>query len=275
MKRVFILLVGIGMALSSKSQTDTLSKPADTIRVGNLIIVKKPGLAPGPEESKKIIKGNERRRKPSKVSTNWIVFDLGFTNYTDNTDYAGAAAQAFAPGADKDWFKLRSGKSSNVNIWLFMQRISLVKSVVNLKYGLGIELNNYRYTSPIKFNTNPTQVVMDNTTHYSKNKLAADYVTIPAMLNFDFTPGRKHGGYGFSVGASAGYLYASRQKTITDRDGKKKNRDDFDLNPWKISYIAELNLGLIKFYGSLASKSMFEKGLDQTPYSFGIRFSNW
>lgn len=273
MKRVLILLVGIGMALSSIAQTDTTQKQPDTLRIGNMLIIKQPGSNTS-QQVRKEVRNYERTRKPSAVSTNWLIFDLGFTNYTDNTNYAGAEAQAFAPGSDKDWFKLRSGKSSNVNIWLFMQRLSLIKSVVNLKYGLGVELNNYRYSQPVKFNTNPTQVIMDNTTHYSKNKLAADYVTVPVMLNFNFTPRRKHS-FGFSAGASAGYLYSSRQKTITDKDGKKKNRDDFDLNPWKISYIGELSLGYIKLYGSVASKSMFEKGLDQTPYSFGIRFSNW
>jgi hypothetical protein len=145
---------------------------------------------------------------------------------------------------------------------------------VNLKYGLGVELNNYRFEDPLKFNTNPTQVVLDNVKGYKKDKLAADYVTVPMMLNFNFTPHRKKN-FGFSVGASAGYLYSSRQKTITNEDGKKKEHDDFDLRPWKLSYIGELSLGPVKLYGSYATQSMFEKGLDQTPYNFGLRFSNW
>ena len=94
------------------------------------------------------------------------------------------------------------------------------------------------------------------------------------MLNFNFTPHKKHG-FGFSAGASAGYLYSSRQKTITNMDGKKKEHDDFDLRPWKLSYIGEIQLGYVKLYASIASQSMFEKGLDQTPYSFGLRLSNW
>jgi hypothetical protein len=36
-----------------------------------------------------------------------------------------------------------------------------------------------------------------------------------------------------------------------------------------------LNLGPVKLYGSYAMKSMWEKGLDQTPYNVGIRLSNW
>jgi hypothetical protein len=90
------------------------------------------------------------------------------------------------------------------------------------------------------------------------------------MLNFNFTPDRRNG-FGFSAGVSGGYLYASRQK-IKDGD-KSKLRDDFDLRKWKVSYIGELNLGVVRLYGSYAVKSMWEKGLDQTPYAIGVRFS--
>jgi hypothetical protein len=160
-----------------------------------------------------------------------------------------------------------------VNILLFMQRLNVIKHVVNLKYGFGIELNNYRYRDDIKYLTDPTRVIM-NTVSYSKNKLAADYFTIPLMLNFNFTPHLREG-FGFSVGASANYLYSSRQKLISNEFGKQKTHDDFDLNPWKISWIAELLLGPVKLYGSYATQSMFKKGLDQVPYTVGIRLSNW
>ena len=117
---------------------------------------------------------------------------------------------------------------------------------------------------------------MDNVNHYSKNKLAADYLTAPLMLNFDFTPNNDNNkSFGFSVGASAGYLYSSRQKTITSEEGKKKLHDDFELNQFKVSYVAEIQLGPVKLYGSMATQSMFKKGFDQTPYNIGFRLSNW
>lgn len=214
-----------------------------------------------------------RHIKPSNVSTNWLILDLGFTNYNDKTDYSGIPAQKFARGGAQNWFDLRNNKSVDVNIWLFMQRLNMIKHVVNLKYGLGLELNNYRYRDNIKYLTNPTEVIMD-TVSYTKDKLAADYITIPMMLNFNFTPHLKDG-FGLSIGASAGYLYSARQKLISDEFGKHKTHDDFDLNPWKISWIAELQLGPVKLYGSLASQSMFKRGLNQVPYNVGIRFSNW
>jgi hypothetical protein len=160
-----------------------------------------------------------------------------------------------------------------VNIWILMQRFNLIKHVVNLKYGLGIELNNYRYEENIRYLTNPTKVIMD-TINYTKDKLAEDFATIPVMLNFNFTPHRRHP-FGLSAGASFGYRYSSRQKFKSHEDGKQKTYNDFDLYPWKLSYIGELQLGWFNLYGSVASRSIFSRGLDQVPYTFGIRIGNW
>jgi hypothetical protein len=109
---------------------------------------------------------------------------------------------------------------------------------------------------------------------FSKNKFAADYLSVPMMLNFNFTPNRKKG-FGLSAGVSVGYLYSARNKTITSDEKKQKAKDDFDLEKWKLSYVAELSLGPVRFYGSYAFKNMYERGLDLTPYNFGFRFSNW
>ena len=274
MKRIVILLTGLFIGFTTVAQTDTSAKEkVDTVRIGAMIIIKKKGSNEDGSSRTKI--ESHRNNKPKKISTNWLVFDIGFNNFNDKTNYAGSAIQdpatGFAPGATEDWFDLRNGKSINVNVWLFMQKLSLINHYVNLKYGLGVELYNYRYESPIKYGTSPTQVVMDKSTHYSKNKLAADYVTVPLMLNFNFAPHKKRN-LGLSAGVTAGYLYSSRQKTITDADGKRKKRDDFDLRPWKLAYTGELTFGWVGVYGTVATQSMFEKGLDQTPYAVGLRF---
>lgn len=280
MKRIVVFLTGICFALTVTAQTDTTQQEkADTIRVGSMIIIKRGDGKSGGDNNIQITTRRKSSYRRSNVSTNWFVLDIGVSRFDDNTDYTSAAVQnpttGFAPGSNKDWFKLRNGKSINVNIWLFLQELNVVKHVVNLKYGLGVELNNYhfRYKDNIIFETQPTKVVLDPSTGYSKNKLAADYLTAPLMLNFNFTPDRRHG-FGFSAGVSAGYLYSARQKTKSSANGKEKVWDDFDLRPWKISYIGELQLGFVKLYGSFATQSMFEKGLDMTPYNIGIRFSN-
>jgi hypothetical protein len=265
------------------AQTDTTAKQApDTIKIGGMVIIREKGSkAPKDEDNRGFhITRRKNYDKPSNISTNWWIIDLGFSNWVDNTNPASAGAQAFAGGAytaNPDWAKLRAGKSRNVNIWFFMQRINMIKHAVNLKYGVGLELNNYHFDDTrVKFLKvpNPSRVVIDpSLADAKKNKLAADYLTVPVMLNFNFTPNRRKG-FGFSAGVSAGYLYSARQKTKNDGD-VDKTKSDFDLERWKLSYVGELLLGPVKLYGSYAFKNMWEKGLDQTPYNVGFRISSW
>jgi hypothetical protein len=286
MKRIFTLCMIICTTLAGVAQTDTIAKQeskADTIRIGGMVIIRdRDGKNRRVERDSSPRMRDRKRDKPSNVSTNWWIFDIGFSNYTDNTVYGSVAANAYAPGSNKTYFSLKDGKSRNVNVWFFMQRLNMIKHVVSLKYGLGLELNNYHYKQPIRYDgapgpvVDPPRVSLDLTPgrSYKKNKLAADYLTVPIMLNFNFTPNRNKG-FGFSAGISAGYLYSARNKTITSDEGKEKTKDDFELERWKLSYVGELSLGPVRFYGSYALKNMYERGLDMTPYTFGFRFSNW
>jgi hypothetical protein len=279
MNRILLVCVAACLFTTGFAQTDTTGKKEtnDTISIGGMIIVKKPG-----SNDREIITGDRTVKIPSRkresenenVTTNWSILDIGFSGFNDQTNYSSLEAQAFAPGSTEDWFDLR-GKSRNINFWFFMQRLNMIKHVVNLKYGLGLELNNYFFDDErIRFQKNPTLITMDNNLKGAKkNKLAADYLTAPIMLNFNFTPNRQNG-FGFSAGVSAGYLYSARQKTKIGGD-KDKVRNDFDLKRWKLSYVGELNLGPVKLYGSYAFETMWEKGLDQTPYNVGFRLSNW
>ncbi len=273
MKKTLLAIFATGLSLFGFAQEDSTKPRQDTIRVGGMIIVNSKDSSG--DNNREFRFSNRRSGKPSNLKTNWWIFDIGFANIVDNTNYGSPEAQAFAPGMDEEKMGLK-GKSINVNIWFFMQRLNMIKHVVNLQYGLGLELNNYHFDDEtVRFQKNPTQIFLDPTTlaGAKKNKLAADYITIPMMLNFNFTPGRKRG-FGLSAGVSAGYLYSARQKIKIDGD-KTKLKDDFDLERWKLSYIGELNLGPVKLYGSYAMNNMWSKGLDQTPYNVGIRFSNW
>src|SRR6266576_2226521 len=254
MKRIFTLGIILCTALTGFAQADTTVKQnePDTIKVGGMIIIRRPD---GNREIVRNRKGRDttishrRYSRPSNISTNWWILDLGFSNYNDKTNYSSAATQSFAPGSTDESFTLKTFKSRNVNIWFFMQKLNVVKHVINLKYGLGVELNNYYFDDErVHLTKNPTILKIDPAyADLKKNKLAADYLTVPLMLNINFTP-RQGRGLGISGGVSAGYLYSARQKIKTGNH-KDKTHDDFNLEKWKLSYIGELLLGPVKLYG--------------------------
>jgi len=294
MKKLILLFITTTTGILSFGQTDTCKNcpTADTITIGNILIIKKHNKNSKNKDSVttdiQMGRNTKERKEASKVSTNWWIMDFGFSNYSDQTNYANTGSYLVnrpgSPAFSKDDFNLRTGKSINVNIWFFMQKLALIKQNVNLKYGLGIELNNYRYKSDISYKergmipysnglqTNSPFIFRDSIT-FSKNKLAADYLTVPIMLNFASTPTNDKKGISLSLGVSGGYLYSQRNKQKSKERGKERNKGDYDLERFKFSYIAELGLGPVKLYGSYSPKSMYSHSLNIKPFTIGIRLS--
>ncbi len=273
----------------STNDSAEIKKHNDTIRIGSIIIIKKHKKS-NSDSSVSVISDNANSNNKHNRSTNYFVLDIGFANWDDQTNYTNAIGTVFSkPGSptfSADDMKLSAGKSANVNIWLFIQKIPLIKRNVNLKYGLGIEFNNYSFRSTVSLKeggplpysvantiTNAAFVFRDSIS-FSKNKLNLKYLSVPFMLNFSTTKQKGKPTISASFGVSAGYLIRQRNKQSSNERGRQKNQGDYDLQRFKLSYIAEIGLGRIKLYGSYSPKSIFEKGLDIRPYSLGLRFSN-
>lgn len=294
---IFLWIAGTAFAQqdSSKSRLDTsfvvvrdtvsINSP-DTIRVGNFVIIKR--NKNGEQTTQKgrsitvIIRSGSHRdttvsTRKSAFSTNWLIADIGFANYNDRTNYNSVAGDSYlntaptgAPYTKGD-LKLLT-KSSNVNIWLFMQKLNIAKRAINLKYGFGLEMFNFRYDNNISYNKSPAYIYRD-TINFSKDKLYTAYASVPMMLNINPWPDKKR--ISFSVGASAGYLIGSHTKQKSDEQGKEKVRGDFDLNKWRFAYVGELALGPVRFYGSYSIQPLHDHTLKQYPYTIGVRLSNW
>lgn len=226
-------------------------------------------------KTEKLVEGfdlfkTEKKKELKNVENFWWVLDLGFSGYNDQSNYALARTTGFvAPNIGKDQLKLNMTGSRNVNLWILMQRVNLAKHMLNLKYGVGLEMNNYRFAQEnLQFQKNPTAIYL-GMVEYNKVKLAADYITVPMMLNLNTSP-EKSNGLRLSAGVSAGFLYSSRFKTKEGGDIDKL-RSDFDLEPFKLSWVGELGLGPITLYSSFAMNNMWNKGLDMRPYNVGIR----
>ncbi len=267
--------------------SDMTIQGVDTVKVGGVTIIGK-GLYQRIDELTQALQSLKisgdtqsalaNKKKIKKVSTNWLILDLGFSGYNDRTNYASTSAQQFLHNqggvpATKGDYALRGSRISNFNLWFFMQRLSLASSVLNFKYGLGIESNNYFFKSDITYVDGTAPYTVRSNMDISKNKLVANYLTVPLMINVNTNPKNSKKGFQFSAGVSGGYLYSSRQKQITD-EGKNKVKTDFNLERFKASYIGELGIGPVKLYASIAMRPMHQYGLDQRPYTVGLRFSN-
>jgi hypothetical protein len=293
MKRLAIVTAGILLSGSLMAQTDSTSntQESDTVKVGNFIIIKK-NKDGNSSSSNSVwkdwdrnfdIKIERRNRAKRNISTNWWIMDLGFTNFRDQTNYTAAQAgsyfRTFRPAdgpVNENSFKLNNGKSTNVNIWFFMQKVNVVKHVVNLKYGLGLEMYNFRYDSRLSYRKDANPYVYNDSISFSKNKLYAGYLTVPFMININTSPNNRRG-FSISAGMSAGYLISSRNKQKSSERGKQKSPGDFNLEPFRLAAIGEVGLGPIRLYGSYSLNKLHKDitRIEQFPYAFGIRFSRW
>ena len=285
---------------SSYTKTDSILVKQDTIKVGNFFIVKKGSEHSNPNsatvqignvtinandlDNKPVIKIERKKSAPKKISTNWWILDLGFAGNRDETNYATAVVnnnylRTFSPanGApNKQTFNLNNGKTTNVNLWFFMQKVSIVKQAIYLKYGMGMEMYNFRYDSRVSYRKDSYPYVYNDSISFSKNKLFAGYLSVPLMLHVNTTPGNKKG-FSFSAGVSAGYLVGSRGKQKSEARVKQKYKGDFDLSPFRTALIGELGIGPVKLYGSYSLNTLHDSytKLEQYPFAVGIRFSNW
>lgn len=293
MKQLITILAAAIICNTASAQTDsTKAQKKDTIRIGGMVIIKK-GKDYSKDRGVDITMGrhDSQKKRNSNVSTNWWIVDIGLSNYDDKTNYGATGGYLVNrpgyPAINANDFKLRAGKSVNINLWFFMQKLNLAKHYVNLKYGLGLEMNNYRYKTlaplsykeggPVPYSTTSTNApfIFKDSVEFSKNKLAADYLTVPLMLNFNTNPNSKKKGLSISAGVSAGYLYSQRNKQKSNARGKETNKGDYDLERLKFSYVAEVGVGPVRFYGSYSPKSIYKSSLDMRPYNVGFRISNW
>ncbi len=263
----------------------------DTVKVGRLKIINKSegSSGYGQKNWESLLDGDFKKTKisiergPKKlkpITTNWWIFDLGFANLVDNTQPVyyttpiNGLALRYINSSD---LKLNNVKSSNVNIWIVQQKLNLYKHYWNLKYGIGIEMYNFRFENPISFSNTPGNYKYFDVVDFKKNKLLVEYLSVPVLLNYHSNPENSKSFYA-SIGMSAGYLIQSHTKQISDERGKRKVNGNFDLNNFKLATIGELGIGSIRLYGSYSRTNMFDEKLtnfDMNPFAIGLRFSKF
>jgi hypothetical protein len=276
-----------------KSFNDTIvSINDDTVKVGRINIINKnerdasygnknwDGMLDG-DFKKTRISIDKGRKENKRIMTNWWILDLGFANYVDHTTpiyYTAIPINGLMPRyVNSSDLKLNNVKSSNVNVWIVQQKANLYKHYLNLKYGVGFEMYNFRFEQPISFTKAPNSAPYFDNVTFSKNKLFVEYLTVPVQLNFQSNPDNSKSFYA-SIGVSAGYLLQSHTKQISEERGKRKLNGNFNLNNFKMATIGELGIGNIRLYGSFNTTNLFDKNLthfDMTPFAVGVRFSKF
>ena len=223
-------------------------------------------------------------RKLKNIETNWWILDLGFANFIDKSPTlywlaANPNTTSINPGPvmSPENFSLNNKKSTNINLWVVTKKLNVYQHKINLKYGLGLEMFNFRFDKSISFREDISTNVKYDVVAFTKNKLFVKYFTVPLQLNFSPNPYNKKAFYA-SIGMSAGYLWNAKNKQISPERGKEKYRGNFNLNDWRFATIGELGLGSFRLYGSFSRTNLFNQNqsyIDMQPFAVGLRLSKF
>lgn len=254
-----------------------------------------------------ITKEKDGERSPSQVElttkkdtvrkvleTSWGSFDIGFNNYTDNTNYAnpgplGSDDAGFLakmnPAANVSDFELRSGKSVHINIGIVKQQLSLYKNYINIVYGLTYDISNWSYKRSIDWNKAPENqlpiqgiyqgpYVSRDSNDFRKNRLVTNYLQVPLMLRIETSPHHTTKNVYISAGGYVGYLVRSHtKKMVQGSTAKIKQYEDFNLNKFQYGMQFEVGYQGVAIFVKQDLTPMTSYGTVQYPYSFGLRIT--
>lgn len=290
---LIILIIGITVC-PAQSQTRTTSvragdatreiadtaiageKDTDTVKIGSVIITQCRDCDNGDKTSVQF-NSDHKKKSLKNVELSWLGFDLGLNSYIDKSDYGSDKVNDFVrlgegkPEATEELFSLRTIKSVNVNIWPILIKVNLIQHVLNLKTGIGVEMNNYRYSKNISYVNTPQETYITlSDIDLNKNKLFTEYLTIPLLLNLNTNPYHDSRAFHFSAGPTFGLLIKSHTKQKSDERGKVKDKKPFNLEDFRTGMRVEVGYGPINFYGAYSLTPIHKYGLKQYPFSIGI-----
>ncbi|MBK8502249.1 MAG: PorT family protein [Saprospiraceae bacterium] len=203
----------------------------------------------------------------NKIKTRYGLVDFGFNALSASTTYR------LENGIDP--FELRLFKSTNLNLHLVQQRLSLAKRHLNLVYGLSLESHRYSFDNPVILlaDTPEAKFQFFENRRFKKNRLASTYLTLPILFNIKSNPRYPYRSFHLSAGGYASLLLGANFKT-KEKGNKDKIKDNYGLNTFRYGLRGEIGYGPLILYTTIDLNNLFEKDKDNgykvTPFSIGL-----
>lgn len=161
------------------------------------------------------------------------------------------------------------------NIW--QKNIHIYRNNVNLGTGIGASWYHYNLRNAYTLQPNvPYTYGMQDSLNYSRNRLNVCYVNIPLFLEFNTNNSDASRSFHIGGGVQAGYnIFKNKVKQKYELDGrtyKRKIKDDYNVNPFKIDLIGRIGYGDFSIFGTYSLTTLFEnnKGPRLYPWTAGI-----
>ncbi|MCK5908246.1 MAG: outer membrane beta-barrel protein [Flavobacteriales bacterium] len=175
------------------------------------------------------------------------------------------------------WPSMYYGFSFNTKTRLFKEN-----SPVHIKYGLGFQWTTFRVKGDYilqKINGRPEYTLDPVGRSLDKSRVRNWHMTLPVMLQFDFSKRNMDTGFKFGVGAYGGVrLYTWQTVKYKDADGdkvKNKTRNQFYMNPFNYGLQAEIGYGSFSVLAKYDMSPLFnvDNPYDYNAWNLGAKFS--
>lgn len=207
--------------------------------------------------------------RKEKFKGHYFGVDIGYNSFV-------SSALDFSLPEGYDYLDLNDGKSVGVAINLLQYNIGLNKKK-NLGFvtGLGLEFNNYRFDSQYILTKDDLGKLsyFESDRAVKKNKLAATFLNIPFLLEYQLNiPSVSDHAY-FSAGPILGIKLKSHTKVMYyGSNTKDKKRSDFCLNDFRYGIMARAGYKAINLTASYYFSPLFytNKGPELYPVSLSL-----
>lgn len=222
----------------------------------------------------KIVNGdttiNECYDEDRTHTTNFCILDMGINTFLYK--------KGFNLPDQYHFLDLNLAKSIGVNFLFFESGLNIIKENLKLKYGLGLEYNNYRFNENYTLMPDTFDVVAieEKNIFFNKNKLTTKFITSPILLQFQTNENENGNSFFIAAGVNFGYNLKAYTKQVYEINGNKhkdKLYDDFNIEKIRYGLTGRIGYGSVNFFVNYALSSLFEKGTapELYPLTAGIR----
>ena len=212
--------------------------------------------------------GRDRSRRD--VNTRFITFELGFDIWLPAEEY-----RLDDIGGDLDPFEQRLANSTNVNLYIMRQRFNLVNHHLNLEYGIGLNFHKIMFDNPIVMRRELGVLSFDYEGDAErvpvKTRLNSTYLTIPLLLNYESNPSNSRNSFRIAAGVYGNTRLGSnfKQKFNNRRRDNIKEKDNFNLSPFRWGVAGQIGYGPVNFYINYSMTDVFDKNKN-SGYEIGM-----
>lgn len=211
----------------------------------------------------------ENEKEKEREYFHWAGIDLGVNGFL-------TPGNNFNPSAPFSYLEIDYAKSIGLAINFLEKDLTIMKNRLVLGTGLGIDFQSYAFkNNTVLFPNKPAiDGYIDTTINYDKSKLKTTWIQAPLLMQFN-TGKTNSKSFHIAAGLIGAYKFSSKAKFKYEKEGdtyKSKVKDDFHLNPFRLSATARAGIGSFNIFATYALNTLFEKdkGPLLYPISFGV-----